>query len=96
VEWTNNTIEFYVRARSAIRDQLLDIQRRGIETVVLYGADEVVELVGMLAPEAGLRVVTGPQADAVLVCDTPAPGATGALRRAFPDVPLITLSGAEL
>lgn len=101
VEWTNNTIEFYVRARSVIRDQLLDIQSQDIKTVVLYGADDVVELVGMLAPEAGLWVVDptealGHEADAVLVCDTLAPEETDALRRAFPGVPLIALSGAEL
>ena len=57
VEWTANTIDFYVQARRQVALQLAALRERGAASVVLFGADEVTELAVMVAPEAGVRVV---------------------------------------
>lgn len=56
LEWTNNTVSDYVRARARMRQQLDSLADKGIRTVVLVGADEVSELVALIAPQAGIAV----------------------------------------
>lgn len=56
LEWTNNTIGDYVQARARMRQQLESLASAGVKTVVLLGADEVAELVALIAPQAGITV----------------------------------------
>lgn len=57
MEWTGNTIDFYVQARGRIAALLQEFADRGITRIVLYGADEAAELVALLAPHAGVTVL---------------------------------------
>lgn len=57
MEWTVNTIDFYRQARQQMRDQLGALAARGVGTAVVYGADEIAELLLMVAAESGIRVV---------------------------------------
>lgn len=58
MEWTGNTIDFYVQARSTLSTLLHALAARGVSRVGVYGADEAAELVVMLAPHAGIEVVS--------------------------------------
>lgn len=57
IEWTNNTINDYVQARARMRRQLDGLAASGVRRVVVLGADEVSELVTLIAPQAGIEVV---------------------------------------
>ena len=56
MEWTANTIDFYRQARQQMRDQLGALAARGVVETVVYGADEIAELLLMVASESGVRV----------------------------------------
>lgn len=56
MEWTANTIDFYRQTRTRVVDQLRALAQTGASRIVLYGADEVAELVVMTAPAAGVAV----------------------------------------
>lgn len=58
VEWTNNTIGFYVEARRSIREQLSALAARGVRELAVYGANEAGELVVMLSSGVGITVVS--------------------------------------
>lgn len=56
IEWTGNTIDYYVQARSALAGLLGELAEHGVREIVVFGADEAAELVVLLAPHAGLEV----------------------------------------
>ena len=57
VEWTRNTIGFYVQARSQVADELDALKNRGYGRLLLYGANEVADLAVMVATDAGVEIV---------------------------------------
>lgn len=56
VEWTNNTIDYYVQARRRIGELLGTLASLGVGRAALFAANEAAELVVMLAPAAGITV----------------------------------------
>lgn len=57
VEWTGNTIGFYVQARATVAALLDELVARGVDRVVVLGADEAAELVVLLAQNVGVEIV---------------------------------------
>lgn len=57
MEWTGNTIDYYIQARSRLQAQLHGIALAGMTRIALCGADEASELVAVLAPQAGIEIV---------------------------------------
>lgn len=57
MKWTLNTIDYYRQARQSIANKLAVIAQRGVKTIVLYGAGELLEIVAVVAPEAGLEII---------------------------------------
>lgn len=70
VEWTNNTIGDYVQARARMRRQLESLAAAGLLRIILLGADEVAELVSLIAPQAGIEVVAAIALDAPPIADS--------------------------
>lgn len=58
MEWTGNTIDFYLQARTTLSALLQSLAAREVHQVAVYGADEAAELVVMLSPHAGIDVVS--------------------------------------
>lgn len=56
MEWTGNTIDYYVQARATLARLLGELAARGIRSVIVFGADEAAELVVLLAPHAGIEI----------------------------------------
>jgi DNA-binding MarR family transcriptional regulator len=57
LEWTNNTINDYVAARTRLRAQMEALAGHGFTRIAVLGADEAAELVALVAPECGMSVV---------------------------------------
>ncbi len=70
LEWTNNTIADYVNARATVRAQLDAFAGRGIVRVALLGAEEVAELIALIAPQTGVEVCASLDAGGRRIADT--------------------------
>ncbi|HEB12579.1 MAG TPA: winged helix-turn-helix transcriptional regulator [Actinobacteria bacterium] len=57
MRWTLNTIGFYRQARHSIAQRLSLLAEDGAQSVVLYGHSELTEIVSVLAPEVGMKIV---------------------------------------
>jgi DNA-binding MarR family transcriptional regulator len=57
LEWTKNTISFYLQARRKIAAKLKALAKEDIKTVVFYGTDELAEIALIVASEADLKVI---------------------------------------
>jgi len=57
VEWTRNTVSFYVQARRQVTTELEALRERGYERLLLFGANEVADLAVMGASGAGVEIV---------------------------------------
>ncbi len=57
MRWTLNTIGFYRQARHGIAERLSLLAEDGAESVILYGLSELTDMVSVLAPQAGMKIV---------------------------------------
>ena len=57
MRWTLNTIGFYRQARHSIAQRLSLLAEEGAESVIIYGHSELTEIVAVLAPEVGMKIV---------------------------------------
>lgn len=57
MQWTRNTLDFYRQARRDVATHLTELAEAGIESAVLLGARELAEIVAVVAPESGIRLV---------------------------------------
>lgn len=56
LRWTRNTISFYAEARHGVSLKLAALKAEGVQTIVLYGANELAEIAAIVAPETGLEI----------------------------------------
>jgi DNA-binding MarR family transcriptional regulator len=57
LEWTKNTISFYLQARKRIAAKLKALAEEGVKTVVFYGTNELAEIALIVASEVDLKVI---------------------------------------
>ncbi len=57
MEWTKNTISFYREARQQVALKLTSLSKEGVETVVLYGPNELSEIAAIVASEANIEIL---------------------------------------
>jgi hypothetical protein len=56
MEWTLNTLRFYNQARLNIARSITSLVEGGVNSAVLYGISELVEIAVIVASEAGLKI----------------------------------------
>lgn len=57
MEWTRNTVDFYVQARGKVAEHLGAFVREGVRSIVLDGANELAEIAVLVSAGAGVEVV---------------------------------------
>lgn len=57
MEWTRNTVDFYVQARRQVAEQLAALAAAGSRRVILDGANELAEIAALVSAETGVTVI---------------------------------------